>query len=61
MGGAVDPAVDEDANPRVEVLNGRKDSPADCLAFDDAEPDLSQVHSRGVSGPWIDGSRPATP
>ena len=38
----MDPAVDGDADPRVEVFHGRKDSLADCLAFDDAEPGLSR-------------------
>jgi hypothetical protein len=46
--GAVVPAVDEGADLGVEVFDGLEHASADGLAFDDAEPDLDQVHPGGV-------------
>jgi hypothetical protein len=45
---AVVPAVDEGADLGGEVAHGLENTSADGLAFDDAEPDLDQVHPRSV-------------
>ena len=52
--GAFVPAGDVGAELGVEVVDGFEDSTADCLSFDQAEPDLDEVEPGGVGRCEVD-------